>query len=81
MSKIRKIILSIYGHRCFFLHAPLRRSDSICLIILQDPNEDSEWNDVLRQKGILPPKPKEKEITEADIVQMLESTIQEKSGK
>lgn len=35
----------------------------------------------MRQKGILPPKPKEKEITEADIVNMLENTIQEKSSK
>lgn len=23
---------------------------------LQDPNEDTEWNDILRKKGILPPK-------------------------
>lgn len=49
-------------------------------ITLQDPNEDSEWNDVLRQKGILPPKPKEKEISENDIIQMLESTIQQKQS-
>lgn len=46
----------------------------------QDPNEDSEWNDVLRKKGILPPKPKEAEITENDIVNMLEATIQQKSS-
>ena len=25
---------------------------------MQDPNEDTEWNDVLRAKGILPPKEK-----------------------
>jgi len=47
---------------------------------MQDPNEDSEWNDALRRQGILPAKPKEKEITEADIVNMLEATIQEKSN-
>lgn len=47
---------------------------------MQDPNEDTEWNDVLRAKGILPPKEK-KDITEDDIVSMLESTIQKKSGK
>lgn len=35
---------------------------------------------MLRKKGILPPKPKEKEITEADIVSMLEATIQDKQG-
>ena len=35
----------------------------------------------MRKKGILPPKPKEKEITEADIVSMLEATIQEKQSE
>ncbi|KAG1672980.1 Viral IAP-associated factor [Nymphon striatum] len=44
-----------------------------------DPNEDTQWNDILRQKGILPQKEKEKEVTEEDIVQMMESTIKEKS--
>ena len=47
---------------------------------MQDPNEDTEWNDVLRAKGIIPEKPKEKEVTEDDIVNMLEKTIKEKSG-
>jgi hypothetical protein len=46
---------------------------------MQDPNEDTEWNDVLRAKGILPPKEK-KDITEDDIVSMLEQTIQQKSA-
>lgn len=36
---------------------------------------------MLRAKGILPPKPKEAEITEDDIVNMLEQTIQQKSGR
>lgn len=45
---------------------------------MQDPNADTEWNDVLRAKGILPPK-EEKEVTEDDIVGMLEQTIQEKN--
>ncbi|XP_063705151.1 viral IAP-associated factor homolog [Culicoides brevitarsis] len=43
---------------------------------MQDPNEDSEWNDVLRAKGIIPQK--EKEITEDDIVKMVEETIHQK---
>lgn len=47
-------------------------------IILQDPNEDTEWNDVLRAKGILPQK--EKEISEDDIINMLENTIEEKQA-
>lgn len=47
---------------------------------MQDPNEDTEWNDVLRAKGILPPKEKKGDITEEDIVSMLEQTIQQKTG-
>ncbi|KAI5634589.1 phosducin domain-containing protein [Phthorimaea operculella] len=43
---------------------------------MQNPNEDTEWNDVLRAKGIIPPK--EKEIHEDDIVNMIEQTIQQK---
>ncbi|XP_055627363.1 viral IAP-associated factor homolog [Toxorhynchites rutilus septentrionalis] len=46
---------------------------------MQDPNEDTEWNDILRAKGILPPK-KEKEITEDDIIGMIENTIEEKQN-
>jgi hypothetical protein len=47
---------------------------------MQDPNEDTEWNDVLRAKGIIPEKQK-KDITEDDIVNMLEQTIQKKTGE
>ena len=56
----------------------------VCLLYdskMQDPNEDTEWNDVLRAKGIIPEKPKEKkDITEDDIVQMLEATVQKKAN-
>lgn len=45
---------------------------------MQDPSEDTEWNDVLRAKGIIPPK-EEQELTEDDIVSMVENTIQQKS--
>ncbi|XP_066250723.1 viral IAP-associated factor homolog [Euwallacea similis] len=45
---------------------------------MQNPNEDTEWNDILRSKGILPPK-KEKEISEEQIVSMLEDTIEKKT--
>lgn len=31
---------------------------------MQDPNADTEWNDILRKKGILPPKEKPKEEEE-----------------
>ena len=47
---------------------------------MQDTNEDTEWNDVLRAKGIIPDKPKEAEVSEDDIIKMLEKTIKEKSG-
>ncbi|XP_050354294.1 viral IAP-associated factor homolog [Nymphalis io] len=46
---------------------------------MQNPNEDTEWNDVLRSKGILPPK--EKEISEEEIVNMIEETIQKNQAE
>ncbi|XP_045502444.1 viral IAP-associated factor homolog [Colias croceus] len=46
---------------------------------MQNPNEDTEWNDVLRAKGILPQK--EKEISEDQIVNMIEQTIQQKQAE
>ncbi|XP_067642410.1 viral IAP-associated factor homolog [Eurosta solidaginis] len=42
---------------------------------MEDPNEDTEWNDVLRAKGILPPKQKEAEITEDQIQAMVDDAI------
>ncbi|XP_015672227.1 phosducin-like protein 3 isoform X1 [Protobothrops mucrosquamatus] len=33
---------------------------------MQDPNADTEWNDILRKKGILPPKEKLKEQEQAE---------------
>lgn len=46
---------------------------------MQNPNEDTEWNDVLRAKGILPQK--EKEISEDEIVNMIEQSIQQKQAQ
>lgn len=43
---------------------------------MQNPNEDTQWNDVLREKGILPAKSKEKEFTEDEIVNMVENVAQ-----
>lgn len=45
-------------------------------IPFKNPNEDTEWNDVLRAKGIIPEK--EKGITEDDIIKMMEQTIEDK---
>lgn len=46
---------------------------------MQNPNEDTQWNDILRQKGIIPQK-EEPEVTEDDLVNMLEQTIQDKAN-
>ncbi len=43
-------------------------------------SEDTEWNDILRKKGIL--EPKELELSEDQIVNMMEKVIDEKyNGK
>lgn len=44
---------------------------------MQDPNQDTEWNDVLRQKGILPPKEVEAEVTEEQIENLVDSVVKE----
>jgi len=47
----------------------------------QNPNEDTQWNDALRQHGIIPEKPKpEVEITEEQIMSMLDATVLDKTG-
>ncbi|KAK0181860.1 hypothetical protein PV327_000047 [Microctonus hyperodae] len=47
---------------------------------MQNPNEDTQWNDILRAKGIIPEKAKEKEITENEIINLLENTIDQRTG-
>jgi hypothetical protein len=39
-----------------------------------------QWNDQLRRHGILPAKKKEAEISEDDVVKMIEETIAKKTG-
>ena len=41
---------------------------------MQDPNEDTEWNDLLRSKGILPPK-EEVTLEEDTVVQVNASNL------
>ena len=43
-----------------------------------DPNADTEFNDVLRAHGILPPKPKEVEVTEEEIATLLDQAVQQR---
>merc|ERR1712050_45420 len=50
---------------------PIFESDFDCLTDfekskMQDPNEDTEWNDILRAKGILPERPKTPEIEDPE---------------
>jgi len=45
---------------------------------MQDPNEDTEWNDLLRKRGIIPEK--EPEVTEEALAEMIEQSIAEKTG-
>lgn len=44
--------------------------------MFQSQHEDTEWNDALRKHGILPQK--EKEVTEEEIINLVEQTVQEK---
>ncbi|XP_076119058.1 phosducin-like protein 3 [Alosa pseudoharengus] len=42
---------------------------------MQDPNEDTEWNDILRKKGILPPKETPKEDEEEEQLFQQQSVV------
>lgn len=42
-------------------------------------DEDTEWNDILRAKGIIPQK--EAQITEADIIDMIDEAILKRDAK
>jgi hypothetical protein len=47
-----------------------------------DPNEDTEWNDILRDKGILPPKgPSDLEILEQAIEEAVEAKAAQESSR
>lgn len=50
--------------------AKIKRNDTTCICALfsaQDPNADTEWNDILRKKGILPPKEEPKDDEEEEL--------------
>lgn len=50
---------------------------TLVYFILQDPNEDTEWNDILRKKGILPPKedPKDEEEDALAVQQQQQQSV------
>lgn len=43
---------------------------------MQNPSEDTQWNDALRRHGILP----EKEVSEDQLIDLVEETVQKKTG-
>ena len=45
-----------------------------------NPDEDTEFNDILRKHGIMEPK-KEVEVSEAQIAEMVEQVIQEREAR
>ena len=47
---------------------------------MQNPNEDTQWNDALRRQGILAENSKEGEVTEDQLINLLEETVQKKTG-
>lgn len=49
--------------------------------LFQNPNEDTEWNDILRKKGILPPKEKLKEQEQAKEEEELRILQQQSIGE
>lgn len=47
-----------------------RKTELVLILLLfppQDPNADTEWNDILRKKGILPPKEEPKDEEEEEL--------------
>lgn len=43
---------------------------------MQNPSEDTQWNDALRRHGILP----EKEVSEDQLIDLVEETVKQKTG-
>lgn len=50
-------------------------------LISQDPNADTEWNDILRKKGVLPPKEKTQDEVEEEALEKQILLEQESVGK
>ncbi|KAK2520949.1 hypothetical protein Q9966_013260 [Columba livia] len=65
IGALQKASIEVFRSEKWQIKIPGREwSMKFCFIILkQDPNEDTEWNDILRHFGILPPKEKPKDET------------------
>lgn len=57
---------SLWHHFNFFM-VDINRHFAGIIYFFQDPNEDTEWNDILRKKGILPPKEEPKDNEEEEL--------------
>lgn len=48
----------------------------VCVcIFVQDPNEDTEWNEILRDFGVLPPKEEPKDEIEEMVLRLQEEAM------
>lgn len=47
---------------------------------MENPDADTEWNDALRKFNILPPKEKEPEISEEDVIKLVDAAVKEKTS-
>lgn len=50
-------------------------------LLFQDPNADTEWNDILRKKGILPPKESLKELEKEEAEKEEQQLLQQSVGE
>lgn len=50
-------------------------------LLSQDPNADTEWNDILRKKGILPPKESLKELEKEEAEKEEQRLLQQSVGE
>uniref|UniRef100_A0A8C7Z8A4 Phosducin-like protein 3 n=1 Tax=Oryzias sinensis TaxID=183150 RepID=A0A8C7Z8A4_9TELE len=74
----------VYSNNCLIRIAEAYKNVIVSYIYIyiyisffQDPNEDTEWNDILRKKGILPPKevPKDEEEDTLAVQQQQQSVV------
>lgn len=60
-----------------------RKTELVLMLLLfspQDPNADTEWNDILRKKGILPPKEEPKDDEEEELA-LKQQSVGKKDGQ
>ncbi|KAI8377635.1 thioredoxin-like protein [Radiomyces spectabilis] len=73
MSTLAELIFT--EQRSFFAPPPNSGFNKLYFTTMDDPNADTEWNDILRAKGILPPK---QEQTMNELEDMYVNSLREK---